>query len=123
MKQETKDLLKELEEIERKIWEESPYRSEELKKFPNQHPSFDSPFMPPGEPVTGKTYRADGWRYIDPHVTFSPEMWDLYLSAFGEGEYHILATSMSSRNGVIHVRGQILVSPRGMENAAKFKVP
>lgn len=48
-----------------------------------EHPSFQSPFIPPGEPVPGKTYRADGWAYIDPPTRFSPEAWDGLMDLIG----------------------------------------
>lgn len=82
-----------------------------------EHPSFSDPFMPPGEPVPGKTYRADGWAYVDPPTKFSPDMWQLMLGIFGDGEYVVLAKT----TGPDFVRGQLLVSPRGMENMEAYR--
>src|SRR5690606_15421796 len=43
-----------------------------------QHHSFDGPLIPPGEPVPGKTYRADGWMMFDaPKMTAG--LWDEFL--------------------------------------------
>lgn len=68
--------------------------------------------LPPGEPVKGKTYRADGWVYRDLPRRLSFEMWDHFLSVIGEGNYVILAMS----TGPDWKRGQFLISPAGMEN-------
>lgn len=83
-----------------------------------EHHSFSSPFIPPGEPIPGKTYRADGWAYIDPPGRFSPEAWENFLSLIGEGEYVVLAGSSGTHpsDGKPFVRGQLLVSPSGLEN-------
>lgn len=86
-----------------------------------EHPSFSSPLIPPGEPVEGESYRADGWAYIDPPGLFSPEAWDALLGHFGEGEVVILAgTSGFMADGRPFKRGQLLVSPKGMEAVARF---
>lgn len=86
-----------------------------------EHESFRSAGLPAGEPVAGKTYRADGWAYIDPPTRFSPEMWTYFLSLIGEENYVILAKSAgtSPHDGLPFVRGQLLVSPEGMENMKK----
>lgn len=76
----------------------------------SEHSSFDG--LPAGEPVVGKTYRADGWMYLDPPGKMSHDMWRLFLETIGEGEYVILAQSSTAD----WIRGQLLVSPRGQEN-------
>ena len=83
-----------------------------------EHPSFNQHILPPGEPVSGKTYRADGWAYIDPPVRFSPEIWDHFLALIGEGEFVILVGSSGNHpsDEKPFVRGQLLVSPAGMAN-------
>jgi hypothetical protein len=82
-----------------------------------EHPSFQSPFLPPGEPVLGKTYRADGWAYIDPPTRFSPEAWDGLMDLIGEGNVVILAaTTGTLKDGRPYVRGQLLISPDGIRN-------
>lgn len=58
---------------------------------------------------------AEGWTYVDPPTRFSPEMWELFLSYFGEGEYRILVSSSGvSSGGEPWKRGQLMVSPAGM---------
>ena len=74
-------------------------------------------FMPPGEPIPGKTYRADGWSYRDAPTWFTPEMWDYFLSIIGEGNYVVLAMSeRTAGDGTKSKRGQFIISPQGMEN-------
>lgn len=76
--------------------------------------------LPEGEPIIGKTYIADGWQYRDiPNL--SPKMWDYLFSMIGnENEHYVfLSTSSIERNGELWAkRGQILISPIGMENLA-----
>lgn len=79
-----------------------------------EHPSFRK--LPPGEPIAGKTYRADGWAYIDPPGLLSPKRWDQLLLIIGAGQYVILTKSEGIRGGIPFVRGQLLVSPAGIEN-------
>lgn len=87
-----------------------------------EHPTFQNALLPPGEPIEGKTYRADGWAYLDPPTRFSPDMWDYFLSLIGEGEYVILARTSGThqKDGKPYVRGQVLISPAGMENLEKI---
>lgn len=101
--------------------ENAEFLLETRRKFPKQHPTFDTPFLPPSEPVTGKTYRADGWAYFDIPGRFAPEMWEYLLSAFGENETHILTMTCGSNADGPWVRGQILVSPQGIENSKAFR--
>lgn len=59
-----------------------------------------------------------GWQYRDPRGRFSPEMWDHFLSVLGDGEYRLIAGSNGvDSDGLPWVRGQLLVSPRGLANA------
>jgi hypothetical protein len=82
-----------------------------------EHPSFQSPCIPPGEPVPGKTYRADGWAYTDPPSRFSPESWDGLMDLIGEGNVVVLAkTTGTLSDGGPYVRGQLLISPAGIKN-------
>ena len=71
---------------------------------------------PPGEPVTGKTYIADGWVYRDMSGRMSYEMWDLFTGLLGEGNYVILIMSQ----GHDWKRGQFLISPDGMQNLSDY---
>lgn len=85
-----------------------------------EHPSFEG--LPPGEPVAGKTYRADGWSYMDT-PKFTPDMWKLLLGVIGDGEYVVLAMSeCRSPNdpSAGWVRGQLLVSPQGQKNSEAY---
>lgn len=86
-----------------------------------EHPTFKNAFLPEGEPVSGKTYRADGWAYVDPAGRFSPEAWDTLMNSFGWDEVVMLAGSsgIHPSDGKPFIRGQFLVSPKGIENAAK----
>lgn len=86
-----------------------------------EHSSFQNPFLPPGEPIPGKTYRADGWAYIDPGCRLSTEAWEVFIDSFGEDEIVPLAVSsgIHPSDGKPFIRGQLLVSPRGMENARR----
>lgn len=65
---------------------------------------------------------ASGWSYRDiPWVR--PAMFSLFIEGFGEGNYHILATSMRLKheNGPAEwQRGQVIISPTGRENLAAF---
>lgn len=76
----------------------------------SEHPSFAS--MPDGEPINGKSYRADGWQYVDLPSRLSLEMRDYFLKILGEGEYVILVAS----SGHDWWRGQLLISPVGQSN-------
>ncbi len=77
----------------------------------SQHWSFDNPLMPPGEPVPGKTYRADGWQYVDLPTRLSPDMKVEFFAVLGEGNWVILAET----HGPDYWRGQLLISPEGQE--------
>lgn len=77
----------------------------------SEHPSFV--WLPPGEPVPGQTYRADGWSYHD-LPRFSPDMWDEFLGRM-DGENYVLLTLADYGDSK---RGQILVSPEGRAQLA-----
>lgn len=69
--------------------------------------------LPPGEPVSGKTYRADGWVYREIYWC-EISTWNRILGAIGDGQYVILArTTRGPRT-----RGQLMISPTGMSNIA-----
>lgn len=68
------------------------------------------------EPIKGKTYIADKWIYYDIPTKFSYEMWDKFLIILEEENYKILAMS----KGKDWVRGQFLISPKGMDNIRKY---
>lgn len=69
------------------------------------------PMMPPGEPIPGKTYRADGWQYVDLPARLSLEMKDHLFEVIGVGNYVVLALT----TGPDFWRGQILISPAGQD--------
>ena len=74
--------------------------------------------LPPGEPVKGKTYIADGWVYRDFPRRVTYEVWDQFLAAMGKDNYVILI--MSKDND--WKRGQFLISPEGMKNLQQLLV-
>lgn len=75
------------------------------------NPIFDLP-LPPGEPIKGKTLRADGWVYRDIPGRLSHEMWDHLLDIIGAENFQILGMSV----GNDWKRGQLMISPDGMKN-------
>lgn len=80
-----------------------------------EHQSFSNPFLPPGEPVAGQTYRADGWAYMNVSRVV-PEGWDRMVERAGAENLVVLAMSKgTNRAGQAYVRGQVLVSPQGLE--------
>lgn len=66
----------------------------------------------------GNPYRLmnEGWRYFDPDTVFTPDMWEFYLDHFGRDEVIVLDTNRRV-DGMMS--GQILVSPKGIENGRK----
>jgi hypothetical protein len=77
-----------------------------------EHISFK--MEPPGEPVEGKTYRADGWAYRDFFgAWFTEAEWTEILKMLGqEGkDYVILSFSKRMIGDDVQMRGQILISP------------
>jgi len=75
-----------------------------------EHPSFSQ--LPPGEPIQGQTYRADGWAYHDMPQWATLENFEKILDIIGEGNYVVMAMTRKDN----WVRGQFLISPRGYEN-------
>lgn len=74
--------------------------------------------MPDGEPIPGKTYRADGWSYFDLPGKATPKMWNYLLGIIGkvDEDYIILIESEGDSKNGPWKRGQLLISPKGMEN-------
>ena len=83
----------------------------------SEHWSFRDPMnpLPPGEPVPGKTYRADGWMYKD-FPRFEPDVWDSLLLAIGTEHF----VPLSLANYGTSKRGQLLISPQGVINCIGF---
>lgn len=71
--------------------------------------------LPPGEPIEGKTYRADGWVYRDVDWMTS-EFFDTLNQIIGEENIVWLAVSTCDGDK----RGQCLVSPDGMKNLTAY---
>lgn len=84
-----------------------------------EHPSWSQHIVPNGEPILGKTYRADGWAYVDPPGRFSPEAWDYFLDLFGREHIVIIIETRGKHpsDGLPFARGQFLVSPEGWAKA------
>lgn len=71
--------------------------------------------LPAGEPIEGKTYRADGWIYRD-----LPRMSHEYFDKFVElvGEENIAWITLADYG--FTKRGQLLISPTGMANISAY---
>jgi hypothetical protein len=74
---------------------------------------FTEMFLPPGEPIKGKTYIADGWVYRGTPQML-PEFWGRLLGIIGPDNYVVL--TKAEYEGGKWKRGQLLVSPEGMGN-------
>jgi hypothetical protein len=74
---------------------------------------FTEMFLPPGEPIKGKTYIADGWVYRGTPQML-PEFWGRLLGIIGPNNYVVL--TKAEYEGGKWKRGQLLVSPEGMGN-------
>lgn len=85
-----------------------------------EHPSFKRHFLPPGEPVKGKTYKADGWAYHS-SKWMSRETWNEIFVLAGEGNCIILAMTAKTAQNETLVRGQLLFSPEGQKNILDAK--
>ena len=76
-----------------------------------------TPF-PPGEPISGKTYIADGWVYRDFAGRMTKNVYDELIALVGLDNLVHLATSSGSGPQGVWVRGQFLVSPEGQRRIA-----
>jgi hypothetical protein len=88
----------------------------------SEHQSFAC--LPPGEPLPGKTYRADGWIYWDAPARFTPHVWATLLAKLGkpQDDYVILAQSSGTdHQGVGWIRGQLLIAPWAVENLFRME--
>jgi len=81
------------------------------------HGELNDPTLPIGEPFEGETLMADGWVYRDLPSRLSHEMWGLFIETLGEGNYRVLAMTITSD----WVRGQLFISPEGMKNLTAWK--
>lgn len=73
--------------------------------------------LPPGEPVKGKTYRADDYSYRD-----LPRMSKENFDQFREiaGDENLVWLSLASYGS--EKRGQVLISPDGMRRLQDYAV-
>jgi hypothetical protein len=78
--------------------------------------TLDAMPLPVGEPFIGETLVADGWVYRDIPGRLSFQMWDHLLEVIGKNNYRILIMS----KGPDWIRGQLMISPTGMENMKKY---
>ena len=75
-------------------------------------------WMPPGEPIMGKTYRADGYTYKDlPRVSI--EIFQEFVELVGGENLVWLSYAKYIQGDAQKVRGQVLVSPEGMKKILK----
>lgn len=76
--------------------------------------SSETEWLPPGEPVPGQTYRADGWIYRDlPNML--PDLLDQFVAIIGdENIVWLTKAERTWPDGQMTRRGQILISPQGM---------
>lgn len=63
--------------------------------------------------------KAQGWVYRDMPGRCTPDAWKLLLSIIGDGNYRILIMSQGRADDGPWVRGQMVISPLGMENMQK----
>lgn len=82
-----------------------------------EHPSFSRVLVPPGEPVSGKTFRRDGWQYLDTPVMLRT-FWDELVRIIGDGEYVVLSGSALGYPNASYRRATMLVSPLGQRRIA-----
>ncbi|WP_435018430.1 hypothetical protein TA3x_000404 [Tundrisphaera sp. TA3] len=77
---------------------------------------FDLP-MPDTEPFPGETLIADGWQYRDTPPMLE-QLWDELLGIIGEGNYRLLTLMKRTfrDDDRLYKRGQMLISPAGIEN-------
>lgn len=72
--------------------------------------------LPDSEPFPGETLLADGWVYRDlPRLT--PEAMEKFVGIVTEGEIRWLTKARYPDGSV---RGQLLISPKGMDNMKAF---
>lgn len=82
------------------------------------HPSFLRPDLPTTEPIRGKTYRADGWAYIEMMHVKTPITWfDEIEAVAGEGHLvYISKYAFPDGTGA----AMFMLSPEGQERVVAF---
>lgn len=68
--------------------------------------------FPPGEPVPGETYRADGWRYVDTKW-YPAKDWDAIMTLY---KHRVVVLARTQKGDMI--RGQLLISPEVAEGGS-----
>ena len=73
-----------------------------------------------GEPVPGKTYKADGW--VCREIQWTPlRAYVEFIEIIGlENLLFLAGTRRQDKEGKVFARGQFLVSPEGMERLTEF---
>lgn len=71
------------------------------------------------EPFTGETYLQDGWVYRDPRK-MKTALWERFLNIIGVGNYRLMSLANYSYPDGNYKRGQLLISPTGMENLREW---
>ena len=80
--------------------------------------------FPPGciEPIEGKTYIQDGWKYRDVPGKMPLTYWEQFLEALGADNYVLLSEAIYEMKDGTYARGQLLIKPCGLINMNKFAV-
>lgn len=64
---------------------------------------------------------SEGWIYKDvAPAIMTPEVWELFLTIMGKGNYHILAMTSFTQGGKPFKRGQFIISPEGQKNMRDY---
>lgn len=72
-----------------------------------------------GEPIKGKTYKADGWKYRDVRW-FTPTQYDELKTILGIENLVVLSEHHRTGAAGTVIGGQFLISPAGMQRAIKW---
>ena len=70
------------------------------------------------EPFAGETLVADGWRYRD-FNGMPASQWRQLKEAIGAEHHRLLSEATYRLNGTVMKRGQLFVSPIGLERLAR----
>lgn len=82
-----------------------------------EHSSWNNPYLPPGEPVEGQTYRADGWAYQHMMLYWIGQHdWDLMEAVAGADQIHVLNKLDDTHPdfGTHMTKVEYLISPLGL---------
>jgi hypothetical protein len=91
-------------------------------KLTNRSPAqtaMDAWPLPPGEPIKGKTYMADGWTYGDlPRM--APAFFDQFVEIVGAENLRWLTLANYGGPNGPSKRGQYLMSPEGQDRLREY---